>query len=718
MGTLRKVFHVVPMVFILASSSGGISVSKAIPLECYREEPQGQASANDGHEGEKGTASSSILCKFRIIEEPSEAIKESNHYSLDPLCWDDGRDASGSTKTKCLEGTLQMKMTVESDESVSLPSTDERSNRKNEDKKEDKDLSNAGPRNKRTIVVGRASYGLPYAQHGSRVEVVLNQVPSDGDASSSSSSSSQQEWIDWYIDLAGAHYPLAGDDPNSADVRVQIELVINAYEHAIEALNRLDQQDSSKPSSLLSFENQILLASCYFHLAEAYLLDPEEYAEQTVEVLTFSYKRFKEILHDPNLERLERTAIESKFAEVASKLGIASMSHLDPMDTLPIWAKTMDPTTTQYVNVYRGRQPQQQTSYSSGKQSGNSKITLEMIQGYFDEAIQIFSRHLEDGGQSSKSSYGREYVWNRLVTPEDLKFQYAETLQQSGVLSSLQGQFVSAKKAYERALEIHYSLLETRDTSQGYYYLQQDKVYTQTLIADLHLSLSDVCLQLGDYPCAKKEYGDAMMVYMKHKIPVAPMMSGDVDAEFDAEIQEAHAILQDYRIGTGGASGGGRTRQRNELDGPLYGNGGNDDYYYAKDDELEAELLLSLGILYLSSGDVRAVYYLEQARDLLEKSKENRKSLAMGELMLSLAMALYQNEEFEKSKEVRWQALDLLQILYGDGINPYGSELSDKSTMLVDHEKKNPAKIITLDSFKDQIGAQNMTKMGLLQGEL
>jgi len=154
----------------------------------------------------------------------------------------------------------------------------------------------------RKIVVGRATYHEPYSEQTGRVAAVLHQAPSNDE--------SQQEWIDWYIQLAAAHHPTVGQDPANDEVWIQIELTINAYQEAIEAIGRLEKEQSTT----ISFENQVLLASCYFHLGASYSLDPENrFAEQTVNALKSSYNKFHNILRQTTLETLERTAIEANL---------------------------------------------------------------------------------------------------------------------------------------------------------------------------------------------------------------------------------------------------------------------------------------------------------------------------------------------------------------------------------------------------------------------
>jgi tetratricopeptide (TPR) repeat protein len=522
MGMTQRV-HRTLLVFLLFIGAG---IAVAVPLECYRQPPsEGDSVGDDGDDA--ASSSSSIVCEFRVVENASGTTNPSGHhqYTLDKLCWRETNNENGptATTTTCLSGAVHLTTTVDveqvgEDDSFSSPSTDVHGNDNEQETEQKKDtLSSATASNQRTIVVGRAMYHEPYSQHGNQVAMVLDGAPSiDVDPNS-------QHWIDWYIQLAAAHYPTAGKDPATDEVWVQVELTINAYEQAIQAIQRHEQ----KPGSI-SFENEVLLASVYYHLGESYSLDPEyRYVDQTVQALKSSHARFQQILQLTSLHAAERMAIESKFAEVCSKLGIALMSSLDPVETIPAWARTMmtmamDPMDSDN-NFNHAQQPRQHPEYSE------STTTLDIIQSYFQEAIQIFDRHLhvDDGGGEMLPS-STDTLWSRLITPQDLKLQYAMALQQSATISSIQGHFAQAKQRYEQALKIQHDVLRVGGGAEGGHYLQ-DPSYAQTSIADLHLSLSDTCVQLGDYPCAREHYAQAMTAHIDHNVRVAPVMSLEMD---------------------------------------------------------------------------------------------------------------------------------------------------------------------------------------------
>ena len=662
-----------------------VCISVAVPLECQLQQ---LGVDGTGPIDEQGQVFSSqiITCQFRVLEgvpEISETTSSPHQYDLDQICLEDiVTNENGSTRrTTCLRGTLELTVTnsplekSREEQHISPPSTGSSDNKRMEEEEGIASSTSTVPP-KRKIVVGRATYHEPYSEQTSRVAAVLHQAPSNDE--------SQQEWIDWYIQLAAAHHPTMGQDPANDEVWIQIELTINAYQKAIEAIERLEKQTSTA----ISFGNQVLLASCYFHLGGSYSLDPENrYAEQTVNALKSSYTKFNNILRYSTLETLERTAIEDRFAETCSKLGIALVSLLDPIETMPAWAKAM-----MMLN------PSDSTQFIRGQPPPKSTTSLDAIQTYFEEAIQIFDRHFKRQDGDNQDSV--ENVWHRLVTEQELNLQFAVTLQQSATISSIQGRFSQAKQRFEESLKIHYSLVLAGDDAGGLYV--QDPGYSQASIADLHLSLADTCLQLGDYPCAKEKYAEAMTIHLNHNVRVAPIMTMELDAEIDAHIKEAKATLMEYRTSVSG----GRFRQRDGLDGsPYNGNA----YLYGKDDGLEGDLLATLGTLYLSTGDSRAISYLEKARDLFAGLKEDRESLVMADLMFNLALAYYRNYEFEKSKELQWQALDLYQNLFGNGVNPYTQGLEDINDS-AKWDGQNHAKMIDLDSFQDQATAQNLTK--------
>jgi tetratricopeptide (TPR) repeat protein len=687
---LRRLHGTLLLIAILGT---WVRVSVAIPLECHLEQ---QTLESTGATGEQGQVFSSpiITCQFRVLEEVPGATSIPHQYSLDQICLEDSNNENGFTRrTMCLRGTLQLTISnspLETGEErhSSLPSTGS-SDDKPMVEEEGVTSSTSTIPQKRTIVVGRATYHAPYSEQTSLVAAVLDQAPSDDEP--------QQEWIDWYIQLAAAHHPTVGQDPANHEVWVQIELTINAYQEAIRALERLEKQESTT----MSFNNQVLLASCYFHLGGSYSLDPENrYAEQTVNALESSYTKFHSILQrSTTLETLERTAIESKFAEACSKLGIALVSLLDPIETMPAWAKTM-------MMLY----PADKTHFTRSQQPPKSTTSLDAIQSYFEEAIQIFDRHFRRQDGDNDNSVGA--IWNQLVTSQELKMQYAVTLQQSATISSIQGRFSQAKQRFEESLKIHYSLVLAGDAGGAYLH---DSGYSLTSIADLHLSLSDTCLQLGDYSCAKETYAEAMTTHLTHNVRVAPIMPMELDAEVDAHIQDTKATLLEYRtsVSGGGVGGTGRFRQPEGFDASSY-NGKSNAYFYGKDDGLEGDLLATLGTLYLGTGDPRAISYLEQARDLFAGSKEDRESPVMADLMFNLALAYYRGYEFEKSKELQWQALDLYQNLFGDGVNPYMQGLQEIED-LATWDGHHPAKMIDLDSYQDQINTQNLTREEIME---
>lgn len=602
-----------------------VCLAFGLPLECHRE-------ASDDQDGE-----ASIICQFRL----KEPLAGSQFHKLGSICLDEDE----SSRTSCINGEVRLKTTrnfaaSSKDAGEETSSTPEIVSKDNP--------STLSTDEVRTLLVGRATYDLPYTQHGARVAPILSRAPTDD--------APPQKWIDWYVQLAGAHYPTAGQDPSDDEVWVQVELTINAYQTAKRTLEDLEAGGSA------SFENRVLLASVAFHLGEAFSLDPQmQYADQATKAFETSHARFESILQSSTLHAKERAAIESKYAEACTKLGIALFSSLDPMETVPAWARNM------MASMDPDGGAQQEEASSGGISS------LEKIQDYLLEAIRIFERHFEDEGQEDKNEDNDDSsiaptLWSRLITPQELKVQFAVALQQLATIYAMEGHFSKAKKRFEQALQLQYDMLSA--TNSGVYY-QQDSEYTQTSIADLHLSFSDTCLQLGDYPCAKEQYGKAMSAHARHNIRVAPMMPVEADAEVDAAMQEAVGALEDYRVSVEGSTGGSTYRRQHGLDSPYDADSGSDGYVYAKDDGYEADLLASLGTMYLSLGDEQAVSYLEEARDLYSGLKEDRESAGMADLLINLAMAYYRNYEFEKSKETQWQALDLYQKMFGDGVNPY-----------------------------------------------
>jgi hypothetical protein len=71
---------------------------------------------------------------------------------------------------------------------------------------------------------------------------------------------------------------------------------------------------------------------------------------------------------------------------------------------------------------------------------------------------------------------------------------------------------------------------------------------------------------------------------------------------------------------------------------------------------------------------------LEEAIELHETSKKNRRSLA--DARASLAVAYFRTKRFEEAEKSHFSALDAYRDLYGDGASPYTQGMLDIEELL------------------------------------
>lgn len=512
-----------------------------------------------------------------------------------------------------------------------------------------------------TVVVGSATYAPPFSQHGTHVKQILQNAPS--------SKESSIEWAEWCLDLASAHHvALSQEDGSSTgtttgsgttttrdQVWEQLELAINAYHEAIRTMNLVIQTSSTTTSIT---DHDIFLARAHYFLGEAYFFDPSlKYLDQAVDAYRESHRLYAKLVQTaaqaPSGEY--RPEIETRYAEACTKLGMALLSSLDHMEAAPSWMMTM-------------MMMMMDSPFSSHHSNTNKKKSdsLSQIQEYFATAIQIYEQYFDAPILSE-------------LDRQELQFSYASALQQAASLAIMQGRLTDAKQTYLRALDLQMMLLPRLASATS---PSMDTQSSHMAIADTLLSLADTCVQLGDYDCAKKTYRQAMEFHEKHKIEVAPMMplEGDRDedmSDWNRAILETMEALKEYRL----HSQGGKGRYWRSFSDPLNMAGSGGEYMYEKDDGYEGDLLASLGTMYLSIGDPRAILHLEQAKDKYSSSRDDKNSPAMADLLMNLSMAYYRNYQFQDSQRVHGQALDIYRRLYGDGVNPYMQGMENWMTM-------------------------------------
>ncbi len=497
------------------------------------------------------------------------------------------------------------------------------------------------------LVVGKATYFTPFSQHGARVEAVLRYAPPLEDS---------PEWANWYLDLASAHYPNIDQNVESEEVWVQVELAINAYQQAIQAIKKLIDPTT---------EQESLLATVYYLLGEAYFLDPNlRYVDTAVEAYQESLKQYERVL--TRLSPEDRRQTEMKLAEACTKLGMALLSSMDPMETAPSWMARMDAT------------------YKPQKTK-----TISHVQEYLERAMQIYEQH-----QNAPISQ-----WDR----NELQLSFAATIQQVASVAMMQGRLTDAKRQFVRSLAMQMVLLPKLSPAETQ--------ATHTSIADLLLSLADLCVQMGDYVYAKKTYQKAMGFHEIHKVKVAPMIpmeyGEDGMPDSNAAILDALAALKEYRFIVNNDD---RSQYQRPYSDSL-GAPSDKEYFYEKDDGYEGDLLATVGTLYLSLGDPRAILFLEQAFEKYSNSADDRESPAMADLLMNLAMAYYRGRQFQDSYRVYEQALDIYRTLYGDGVNPY--EAMDDLMMM----QQNMGDGFHNHNSKEQDGSFSMSSTIMKQEE-
>lgn len=628
---------------------------------------------------------STLQCHFEVtLPEPSASRDHSEHnLPIREACThhDDG--------TWCVDGSLRA---VFQPKPKSVPGVDhQESSQQGVIQDSSSDDTNQEAHGTITHIVGEATYRPSYLRHGTGVAAVLLQAPSLHAPDQVKTARERIELAEWYFKLGNAHYPHA--DQHSAGMTVdqtvqwedrmlvEVELSINAFQQVKEVLDGTGEASSDQ---VMLNEKHALLAMAHFQLGEAYFLRQDR---DSIQIALDEYKQarqFYEILINESGNAFaweELFELKEKYAGTCSRVGMTVIAAMDPMEQLPDWMEGMmdmmggtggesshgfgDVSTDPSINTQAGSDSR--SSFGSGKSNA-----LEEAHAAYEVAIGVFNDLIRFRDSYTQKT---EWDWNQIES------NLAATTQHFASALTMGGDLQKSKSYFQQAIQIHERLvLKFQDANHQSAVLDLQR--TQTFLADVYLSLSDTCTQLGDYDCAKLSYGKAMDLHLANKIETAPIqMMEDQEEQLNSLLSETQAVLLEYRAGIQGKATPDR---RSSLFSGIPGDE-TEQYMYQKDDGYEGDLLSSLGTIYLSMGKPEnAISYFEQAVEKYKMNKDDQMSPAMADLLINTAMAYYRVQDFQKSKEQQWTALDFYRSLYGDGVNPYVQGLDAYETMMME----------------------------------
>jgi len=519
----------------------------------------------------------------------------------------------------------------------------------------------------REFQVGKALYRPPYSQYGESIASVLELAPS-------LSSTYVAEWADWYLNLGITHLENfeRGGDEKEDDGWYQLELATNALERSVSVFDDDPKRTKKQVSKL---EKDQFLANVYFTIGEAYSMDPGWNHLQS------ALKYYQQSRH------LYQQMVEEWSSRSRTPPRRGFSFHLWNRDEVEYgYALACAKEASTRNHLIDEEKPQQEM--------------LSDVESLFETAISILRKQLlssssystshsddDDGGKQAHQRYYKRRRTDIIFETSLIEIQtnLAWVLQDAASVAALAGKLSKSKDYLLQAIVLYLeSILSNTSLSK------QEQTVANIAVASIYIALSDTALQLGEYPLAKSAYQKAMEWYVSKGVPVEPFnLLPEEKDEYDDVLQQTIDSLQHYRQHSQGTVSSRPLKSTSSFtDSRLYdlyneasgGGGSNDDVYYERDDGYEADMLMSIGSIYMSMGETtHAIPCLEQAIALYNSNGES-KSPAMADTKNNLAVAYFLVQRFQDSQTARFEALDLYQTLYGDNVNPYLQNLED--TML------------------------------------
>mmetsp|Transcript_57351 Transcript_57351/g.139910 ORF Transcript_57351/g.139910 Transcript_57351/m.139910 type:complete len:839 (-) Transcript_57351:2032-4548(-) len=607
-----------------------------------------------------------------------------------------------------------------------------------------------------TVYIRDATYSRPYRQYGQTVADVLDQVPpvfvgrlpgDDQIQSIPHQSSAVLDVTNFLLTLGNVHLEFdQGMGVVSADIWYQLSLSINAYKTAEHMLLHHDFM-----TILPSYQRDEYLAALYYRTGEAYLTDPQvQHLSEAIEQYTKSRDLFAQLIA---VHPHDKLWMNKGYADATAKVGMTKFSELSTesggglmMGTTNLHLQHLQTESSSFDGVGG-------TDFGIGEKNGEEEMlkkaqdmmngdvamdaeTRTKLQDKIQEILELFDDSIEAYKQYLEPSMKKDFMRLPLWEKQDYYSSMATAYHQAGTAAMMsQVELMKARDYLSNALNLHVNYLlpsfDATASSQGYFGGNDDggrsefmEQTTKTSIGDLYLTISNLCLQQGDYPRAKKAYAQTMDWYNTRQMDVPPMTSYEsLGIDGDETLQLYLQQLDEYRrmvkAGESGIGGMPRKMNRDTIYEPkVEDEFGSDLYYYERDDGYEGDLLSSIGAVHLSNGDVhRGVEFLEQSLLLYNKDPVlNKRTIA--DAKINLAMAHFQARHFDESKRIHFEALDTYQELYGDGVNPYIQGLSEqasttgeKQSQSQDQQQKSSNNIPQIDLEKYRASLLNATSL-------
>lgn len=534
--------------------------------------------------------------------------------------------------------------------------------------------------------VGKAIYHKPYEQYGNDVAAVLEQAPSiflnEKRNQKITNRFSVMEMTNFLLHLGNAHLELDETDPvfvEGMGLWYQLELSLNALKTGVEIVN-----DSNAARWMPSFQVDEYLGSLHYRIGEAYLSDPQvAHLDEALEHYEKARKVFEELRRTHPTDKLWQS---KSYADACTKIGVTKLTQISNRDVKvgSMWAGGMDLGAAAKGVFNQEELVQMAKATMEGGETGydvpifvmgmQSKMLQELNEAstFFETALAAYKEYVDPKPT-------KEFMILTLPEKQDYYFSMATAAQQAATAATTAKRLVQAREYLKLALNVHVGyLLPSFSAAKSFSKDGREDfvdLSSKTSVGDLYLTLANVCLQLGDYPSAKKTYGQAMEWHDEHGIEVAPITSfEEIGMDGDGTLQAYLQELEEYRrmvaVGESGGSVGSSYTTRG-IQEPKVDDDGGGMFYYERDNVYEGDVLAAIGALHLSNGNlVRSIDFLEQALALYENDVQSSKR-SIADAKFNLAMAHFQARRFEKSKELHFAALDVYQGLYGDGVNPY-----------------------------------------------
>lgn len=640
-----------------------------------------------------------------IYDDPEHREEVASTYARQPASSSlpDGQDQQSTTaKTRTIESTT----TSTSATSSSTP------------------IAKAVPT---TIYIGDATYSQPYEQYGNGVAELLydappifvGQLPGDEQIQSipNNNPSALLDVTNFLLSLGNIHLefdsqkiqPTTGGGSSSGNIWYQLSLSINAYKAANDILMHPEMT-----TVLPQYQRDEYRAALHYRIGEAYLADLEmQHLQEAIHQYTLSKDLFRDLISSHPIDKLW---MNKGYADASAKVAIAKLSELSSVSS----ANVMGTTTLSFQNLmtdsfdykggggrggFGGRDDasSQEDMLQKTEQIMNGEIFMDeesqvKIDKSIREILELFDVSIEAYKQYLDPQLKKEFMRLPLSEKQDYYSSMATAYHHAGTAAmTSQHQLMKAKDYLSNALNLHLNYLlpsfgAGAASSYGSYpddgradFLEQS---TKTSIGELYLSISNLCIQQGDYPRAKKAYTQTMDWYKNQRMDVPAMTTYEsLGIDGDETLQLYVQQLEEYRrmvaAGEHGTGSIPRIMKRDTIYEPkVEDDFGGDLYYYERDDGYEGDLLSAIGAVHLSNGDVdRAIQFLQQALSLYNSDPiQNKRTMA--DAKINLAMAHFQGHRFDDSKKIHFEALDAYQELYGDGVNPFMQMLDDAAAAM------------------------------------